>query len=259
MKTSTQSVLFDKRLWSQTAARAWLKEHGYSSRYYRSGFKERFHRFRQVSPDLFVAHTIRSIKLGSNGSGITALIGKRRNPGQATRPAVSSVAYENPKPHKRRKPTRHNIPQYLAELGTVLVVELTDGSIQDYRTKWRFCATETGKTIWLIKTSRSTRLSGSAGKMIEKQNKVYSQAKRLYERFSDWQARYTSKAKIDTDGQLRLIGRVKSLAYESDKWEGRETAYVHDFKRPPSIWTDGKRVMKITGPSLRITARGIEG
>lgn len=53
-KSRTQSVLFDKQLWTVDRAKAWLRKHGYNAGTVDEGGEHAgYHRFRQLSPKLF--------------------------------------------------------------------------------------------------------------------------------------------------------------------------------------------------------------
>lgn len=70
-----QSIIFDAERWSDKAARAWLREHGFRApKLHRT--RHTF-RFRQHSPGDFVRGTYRTVSFGA-GSGIQAVMGRRK-------------------------------------------------------------------------------------------------------------------------------------------------------------------------------------
>ncbi len=70
--TKTQSIIFDKNLWTVDRSREWLRAHGKKSPKVDS--TEDYHRFRQESPDEFQKSTFRTISLGRADRGIKAII-----------------------------------------------------------------------------------------------------------------------------------------------------------------------------------------
>ena len=246
LPTSVQSVMFDKSIWTPTAARAWLKQYGFDTKTQRE--EKNYIRFRQAVPAAFQRHTFRTQTFGGDDQGIKAIIAVPKR-----------EARKNPTDRYTRKLklVRHNVPDVLADLGRPLAIELTDGSQLDFNQSWIFAATETGQTIWLIKRTR--------GRTVRNPNntKIVQKTKNLFERFTDFEPRHARKMAVDDrQNEFRNIGRVRSFAYESDKWTGRPTGYIHEYKNAPSIWAngDGKvTLFRIRGPRTRITVRGVEG
>lgn len=80
--TQTQSIIFDKKLWSVDDAKEWLRAH--AKRAPKADTTNDYHRFRQAHPDDFQKSTFRTISLGRADRGIKAIIAvpkKERNPG----------------------------------------------------------------------------------------------------------------------------------------------------------------------------------
>lgn len=164
---------------------------------------------------------------------------------------------KNPRPPVRHPNVRLNVPDVLADLGRALAIELTNGQTIDFSRGWIFAATENGKSIWVIKPARRRKV-----KEVNRHTLV-RKAESLYGRFTDFEPNGYEKANIKTtQKRFRIIGRVKSFAYESDKWSGKKAAYIHKFSKPPTCWSneDGAATLfKIRGTKLRITVNGIEG
>lgn len=267
--TRIHSLLFNRHAWTPTAARTWAKMHGYSTRYYSAAApSEEYFRFGQLATSRFRPDSFRTIKFGTE-SGIKAVIGKpklatKRTPNpppagaRARAGKVASIAIENPRPPVRHRNRSLNVPEVLALLGEALTLELTNGRVIDFGRGWLFTATETGRAIWLIKPDRK--------RLVKNPNRHLwvRKAESLYKRFTDFEPDGYHKAVFTDTSQskFRMIGRVKSLSYRSDKWTGKAKGYIHTFKHPPSVWSneDGaKNLLKVMGPKTRLTIRGIEG
>ena len=73
--TTVQTILFDRDLWSASAAGDWLRDHGYLGR--TADTAAHYHRFRQVDPDRFQRGTLRTIPFGA-ATGIQAVVGRMK-------------------------------------------------------------------------------------------------------------------------------------------------------------------------------------
>ena len=63
-------------------------------------------------------------------------------------------------------------------------------------------------------------------------------------------------------GFLFSAGRVESLEYNSTKYTGRKTNYIHTFKSCPLVWVNNKKAPKVlvlTGGKIRVKNEGITG
>lgn len=268
MNTRIHSLLFDRDRWTPATARTWAKIHGYITRYFAAAAPaEEYFRFRQLATKHFQADSFRTIAFGR--AGIKAVIGRpkrvaRRTPnppptGRKRGPGgCSSIAIENPRPPVKHKNRFLNVPEVLTELGNALTVELTNGRTIDFQKGWLFCATETGRAIWLIKPDKKRRTT------LTNRHLWVRKAESLYKRFTNFEPAGYAKATIirPTQNQFRNIGRVKTISYRSNKWSGKPKGYIHTFERAPSAWFNedgGKNLLKIMGPKMRLTTRGIEG
>lgn len=246
--TRIHSLLFDRERWTPAAARAWAKMHGYSTRYYAAAApSEDYFRFRQLATKHFQADSFRTIAFGR--AGIKAVIGRPKRTARRT---------PNPPPTVRHKNRFLNVPEVLAELGEALTIELTNGRTLDFKKGWLFTATETGRAIWILKPDKKRAVKPN------NRHLWIRKAESLYKRFTDFEPDKYALVTIKrpTQEKFRNIGRVKTIAYKSDKWTGKAKGYIHTFKKPPSIWSneDGAgNLLKIMGPKMRLTIRGIEG
>jgi hypothetical protein len=147
---------------------------------------------------------------------------------------------------------RIRLPRRVVDLGRCVEIEFSDGRI--WKTKKRrihLCSSESGRTLWVLPVSKEKATS------IPKH--------RLYEDFTGY---YVSGVRTAFGGnekhptKLISLGRVKSIVYESSKWDGRKREYIHTFRSKPIARTDNPDkplLVKISGGKIRVKARGIEG
>lgn len=65
-------------------------------------------------------------------------------------------------------------------------------------------------------------------------------------------------SEIDSPDDLAELGKVEAIQYSSDKWDGVERSYRHDFDDPPALLCDSDNDLILMG-NYKITRKGIEG
>lgn len=83
--------------------------------------------------------------------------------------------------------------------------------------------------------------------------------------WSDFHGRMPNAVVKISDGRQSMpavvagLGRLLSLTYESDKFDGRKRRYRHTFDKPPDLVADHTGQLWIVGGKYKVTERGIEG
>jgi hypothetical protein len=242
--TEVQSVLFDRRRWTVTAAKKWLRDHGYKVPAVDS--TEEYHRFRQRPPFQFQKGTFRTISFGRTSEGIKAVIAVPRSSSSRT----SSKTKKNPTVRKRRS----RIPTQLVDLAWAREIELEDGSKLKFPLsgKYALCCTGKGDELWILSKSRSRNIDTQDG---EKYRKVF-------EKFTGFESDDIGTMVTPPSAQLVRVGRATSIVYRSDKFSRSDHDYIHPFKVPPTVSVDNRRspqICAIRGGRIRVTAEGITG
>lgn len=153
-----------------------------------------------------------------------------------------------------RKKTAHRIrlPRRVIDLGRIVELRFVDGRVwNSKRRRIHLCCSESGKTLWVLPVSRERASS--------------IPRHRLYEDFTGY---YVSGIRTAFGGRerhpTRLInlGKVKSVVYESSKWDNRRREYIHTFRSKPIARTDNAEnplLIKISGGRIRVKPEGITG
>lgn len=144
------------------------------------------------------------------------------------------------------------LPRRVIDLGRCVEIRFSDG--RKWSTKRRrihLCCSESGRTLWVLP------VSPEKAKSIPRS--------RLYEDFSGY---YVSGIRTAFGGRERHprklinIGLVKSVVYESSKWDNRKREYIHTFRSKPTARTDNAEnplLIKISGGKIRVKPEGIVG
>ena len=146
------------------------------------------------------------------------------------------------------------IPDRLVELGRAVEVDS-----DNYKWEWTakenhvVACSENGKTLFVFPRgkNRATQLGD---------DDEINEAMAIYKTFNRKNATAGRKVKV-RDKLKREGGRAIHIIYNSDKFGDRHN-YIHTFDSPPIVWVDREwepRMIVLTGGSIHITKRGIEG
>ena len=85
------------------------------------------------------------------------------------------------------------------------------------------------------------------------------QAAELFEKFTEFPATKRKKIPAIDCSELADLGQALELGYKSNKWTGKQQAYLHEFGKSVRMYAtpDGKTLV-LTGGKMKITPRGIE-
>jgi hypothetical protein len=149
------------------------------------------------------------------------------------------------------------IPDALAELGVLTSLKIESG---DYVFSFEF--PKSGKNIMILATDSGAKtvygLRGKLGK--SQQNFVRAKVADRYSEWSEYAATTNRTITISAKKTFK-VGKVISLSYSSDKWDGKHD-YFHDFETSCFVHMDcdeDPETIVIKGRSLKVTPRGIEG
>lgn len=84
-----------------------------------------------------------------------------------------------------------------------------------------------------------------------------------YFEFHGHEYEFVEERDIEISPTLVRLGRVHSIVYESDKFngggDGKKALYEHKFKRGAHLCTNekGEKILIIVGDKIRVTDRGI--
>lgn len=223
--TVTQSILFDRDFWTLSSARAWLKRHGYKVP--KVDTTENYYRFRQLPPSKFVKTALRTKSFGDE-TGIKAIIGM---------------------PKRSKNPSSVRIPRRVVSLGRCVELIFVDGTTwKPRRYTTHLCSSESGKTLWILTVSKEN-------------TKVVPESK-LYQQFTGYVVSGARIANVREPSSLSRSRQVKSIVYESDKWDNKKREYIHTFRTKPRAYTDNignPSFVKISGGRIRVKPEGITG
>jgi hypothetical protein len=245
--TSVQTIIFDRKLWSVSAAKKWLAAHGYKVPSVDT--TDAYLRFRQRPTFDFDKGSFRTKKFGED-TGIKAVIGMPRKKAAKSNPKKVVPAPAKPK----RKSPVSRIPVTLVDIANALSVELDDGREIRFKARDDFsvCCNDKGNELWI--------LSRSGARTVEVQDG--DEYKKLFERFSGYEADNIGELVKRPTVRLVSIGRCSTILYRSDKFARKEHDYIHPFKTMPTVSVDNDAepaVVAIRGGRIRVTAEGITG
>lgn len=111
------------------------------------------------------------------------------------------------------------------------------------------CTDETARKLWIFPAPE-----GRGWKLKNGEDEAVA---RIVRRFSQFEPTRLTPVELET-GPSEARGKCVAIGYRSHKWSGRPRNYEHAFRRPASVVQAGV-VYRLAGPSLRVTAAGIEG
>jgi hypothetical protein len=234
--TKVQTVMFDRKKWTVTTAKSWLKKHGFKVPAVDSTV--RFHRFRQADPADFQKGTFRTISFGPVSKGIKTVI---------------AVPKAKRKPKKTvKKPW---LPSMVVDLADAILIDLEDGRKIKFPLSAKFSMSSnlSGDQIWILSRKGAKKVSAKDRK-----------AERLYESFTGFEHDDVAKLVTLKPKMMKRIGRAMSIVYRSDKFSkpGNMIKYVHAFRNYPTVSVDNIRnpsIVALRGGRIKIKKEGITG
>lgn len=144
------------------------------------------------------------------------------------------------------------MPKVLVQLGRAIEI---DGNEWEWTwnkgDKWILCASTNGRALYLFQAPK---------KQVDLDpNVVVKKGEKLYDIFNHRDFDKSLSGKVPALRQR--AGLAHHIVYASNKFGGM-AEYIHRFEKQPIVWTDNPkkpRIIALTGGSIRITKRGIEG
>jgi hypothetical protein len=241
--TKIQSIMFDKKKWTVTKAKQWLRDHKHKVPTVDT--TSEYHRFRQEPPFAFEKGTFRTIVLGAVSRGIKAVVAVPK------KKAVKSNAPKR-KPKSVKSP---RIPSLLVDIADAISVDIEGGKQLKFKRsdKYSLCASRSGSELWIVsrKNAKSVKATDDKGE-------------KLYELFTGFEHNDVGKMVHVFPKKMVRIGRAINVVYRSDKFSqaGKMSDYIHAFQRYPTITVDNVQrptVIALRGGNIRITKEGIRG
>lgn len=242
-----QSVYFCSKSFTDSAAKKWLREHGYKAP--RADVTKNYRHYRQLPPADFAFGSIRTIEFAA---GIKAKVGcpKKEKKSQKTR--------KNP-----TKYTGLKIPEVLVYLGRA--VELRCKTWEYSWTKkdnFGLYANHTGTQLFIFpKPKSASKRKSDLYDAFERHGKKAENGQLLFETFTAFDPLNSHLAKI-SEKKLTKTDKCMAIVYASDKWDGKEKSYIHEFDTPAQVLTDKEKkpsIVALIGGKMSITPEGIVG
>jgi hypothetical protein len=268
--TEVQTILFDKSKWTISAAKKWLKDHGYKVPSVDT--TKEYHRFRQRPPFQFQGGTFRTINFGKN-TGIKSVIAVPKIPTDKRPKKLKKKKFpperqllhpklppclpgdgcrKNPQ-NKKKKPW---LPSLLIDLAIPISIDLESGEQLKFPLsgKYSMAANRSGTEIWIMSkaTAKNVRATDERGE-------------KLYEQFTGFEHDDLAKlVKVSSPKSMVRIGRAMNIVYRSDKFArpGNKSSYVHPFEHYPTVSVDNAKrpsIVALRGGRIKIKKEGITG
>lgn len=243
--TEIQTILFNKKKWSVSAAKKWLIEHGKKAP--AADTTAEYHRFRQSPTFNFEAGTFRTITLGAASRGIKAVV------------AVPKKA-KKPNPTKKKAPKQNGskkpwFPAFLVDLATAISIDIEAGETIKFPVAGNFalCSNRSGTELWIVSKKGSKNIKATDDK-----------GEKLYEDFTGFEHDEVGKLVQYNVKAMKKIGRAMSITYRSDKFskEGDFSDYVHPFDHYPTVSVDNVKrpsIVALRGGRIKVRKEGITG
>jgi hypothetical protein len=237
--TEIQSFLFDRKKWTVTDAKNWLKKHNHKAP--QADSTSEYHRYRQSPPFQFEKGTFRTITIGASSRGIKAVIAV---------PKTSKKA--NPKKQSPKEPW---VPTFLVDLATPISIDIEGGDTLKFSSSGKFSlgANRAGNELWIVSKKGSKKVSATDKK-----------GEKLYEDFTGFEHDEIGDLVQIKPKQMKKIGRATAIVYRSDKFsrEGDFSNYIHPFENYPIVSVDDiKRpsIVALRGGRINVKKEGITG
>lgn len=245
LATEIQSILFDRKKWTVTAAKKWLKDHKHKAP--AADSTAEYHRFRQSPPFNFEKGTFRTIPLGAPARGIKAVIAVPKKAKKAN-PSKKSP----PKPRNGKKPW---VPTLLVDLADAKSIDLEgDGQLKfPFSGNFALCSNRAGTELWIV-----SRKGGKNVKTTDEKGET------LYEAFTGFEHDEMGKMIHINPKDMVKIGRAMNIVYRSDKFSkpGDTSDYIHAFRHYPTVSVDNvtrPSIVALRGGRIKVKKEGITG
>lgn len=160
----------------------------------------------------------------------------------------------------KKKPLK--IDPVLVCLGQALEVRIGDILYKwKVKEKMGLYSSVDGKKLFILQMAPKKITPAEFMAKIDSNQAKVDKAVALYERWHEYEP-VSGSILVPPRGFLFDVGRATSILYNSDKWTGKKTRYVHEFKQPPIGWVNSKKAPKalvLTGGNIRVKAEGITG
>lgn len=243
--TKIQSILFDRKKWTVTKAKQWLRDHKHKVPIVDTTAE--YHRFRQAPPFMFEKGTFRTIALGAVSRGIKAVVAVPKK-----KASSKSNSKSNPKKTESKRP---RIPSLLVDIADAISVDLEGGKQIKFKRsdKYALCSSRSGSELWIVSRKNAKRVKATDDK-----------GEKLYELFTGFEHDDVGKMVHVFPKKMVKIGRAINVVYRSDKFSqaGKNSDYIHTFQHYPTITVDNVQrptVIALRGGNIRITKEGIRG
>lgn len=154
---------------------------------------------------------------------------------------------------------RITVPDNLVQLGTVLDLTVEQDGKREKLTPRRgrqlLCSDASKETLWLLPKPKKKRTV--RGPLPTNVAAALRRMAAVYRSWHDFEPRRTQVTpSMTVEGRWLALGQAVRIGYRSDKWDGRDHHYEHDFDRAQVLKLGP--LYRITG-GVRVTPRGIVG
>lgn len=150
------------------------------------------------------------------------------------------------------------IPTAVANLGKVISILVSSGEeVFEYTFKnlHLLVSDGPGVRLWIFPANKTKKgVKKSARSTVKR-------ASERYALFTDFHPDNIQGHQV-SEKKLKRVGRLESIVYESKKWTGKPSRYIHDFKNPPLVKMDNEDdpgMIEVSGGKLKIKPEGITG
>jgi hypothetical protein len=199
---------------------------------------------------------------------------KRRNPPEAQhRPEIHVDIYSH-NARRRKENAALAIPKTVVILGAALDMEIERPNgkrlIYSWRSPWAEYSRRTKGIEALITTNtlgnelyilpfKAKRVGPHRMKQFIERHRDAPEGAKLYKKWSDFPAKL-ALIMVAPNAKLHRAGKVISLSYVSDKWTGRDKAYIHTFRQAPELYSCRQRkIHTLFSKTIKVTPDGIKG
>lgn len=154
------------------------------------------------------------------------------------------------------------LPNVLVHLGNVVEVK---GDNVHYQWSQKdgvgLYSNPKGMTLYCLKTAKKQASKDDFLSVVESNREQVDSAVSLYESWHDFEP-LTGSLMPRPKGFLYRVDRVHAIVYQSDKWTGKTTSYIHEFRSKPILWVNNKTrpsVAILSGGQIQVRKEGITG
>lgn len=154
------------------------------------------------------------------------------------------------------------VPKHLTLLGFITQIKYFAGDlivVFDFpkrgKNRMLLCCNATGHKIYGFRAPEKKSLR------IRKGSRNFDRCAYKFEQWSDFTVDSVEKATIRSE-HTTFAGEISEISYISDKWTGKLREYFHQFENRTLLHMDNDddpELIVLSGKSLRVTEKGIEG